>query len=176
MSRGETLASSNKRPTDIIIGKFTIDATLKSMLDSVSSGEFIKPTGQIASLHDTSCELDGFTVSALATHINDNGIEHDFKGILTVLCGHTERISSVPIAVLEQFSKLKDPRYFKWIEEVNDPDVAKYRILLRRMICEASINRDRQINPGSKQLTYFIIAMLISIAQSIKIKFIEKKM
>ena len=39
------------------------------------------------------------------------------------------------------------------------------------MICEATMNRDRSINPGSQSLTYFLIAMFISLAQSIKAKF-----
>ena len=60
---------------------------------------------------------------------------------------------------------------FKWVEEVNDPEVAKYRILLRRMVCEAACNRTRNISPSSVHLTKFLIAMFISIAQSIKSRF-----
>ena len=107
----------------------------------------------------------GFTVAALS--IQSGEIGHDLEGILSLLCGENERLSSVPIAVLVQFSELPDPRYFKWVEEVNDPEVAKYRFYDGGEVC----NRTRNISPSSVHLTKFLIAMFISIAQSIKSRF-----
>jgi hypothetical protein len=141
------------------------------MLDKVSSNTFTGPDQPIVGFHPTCGELDGCTVSVLGQQIEEKDIPHDFRGIVSLLCGETETYSSIPIAVLEQFTNLDDPRYFKWIDEVNNPDVAKYRLLLRRMVREAAMNRDRSISAGSTSLTYFLIAMFISLAQNIKSRF-----
>ncbi len=152
----------------IIVGQINHTA-LQEALTSVANGTFKELISSILSLHRTCGELDGYTAGALS--VQSGQIGHDLEGVLAFLCGESERNSSVPIAVLQQFSELPDPRYFKWVEEVNDPDVAKYRILLRRMICEAACNRTRNISPSSVHLTKFLIAMFISIAQSIKSRF-----
>ena len=138
------------------------------MLDKVASNTFTGPEQPIVGFHPTCGELDGCTVAVLGQQIEEKDIPHDFKGVVSLLCGETEEYSSIPIAVLEQFTDLDDPRYFKWIDEVNNPDVAKYRLLLRRMVREAVMNRDRNISGGSTSLTYFLIAMFISLAQNIK--------
>ena len=149
-----------------IVGQIHCSA-LQEALTSVANGTFNELISSILSLHGTCGELDGYTTAALTVQ----SFGHDLEGVLAFLCGVSERNSSVPIAVLTQFSELPDPRYFKWVEEVNDPEVAKYRILLRRMVCEAACNRTRNISPSSVYLTKFLIAMFISIAQSIKSRF-----
>ena len=142
---------------------------IQHSLEQVSSGTFNEPQLSIASLHGTCGELDGFTVSALSVQSGQHG--HDFEGVLAMLCGESEIHSSIPIAVLPQFSELDDPRHFKWIEEVNEPDVAKFRILLRRMVCEAACNRTRHISPASVHLSKFLLGLFLSVAQSIRIRF-----
>jgi len=138
------------------------------MLDKVASNSFTGPEQPIVGFHPTCGELDGCTVAVLGQQIDEKDISHDFKGVVSLLCGETETYSSIPIAVLEHFTDLDDPRYFKWIDEVNNPEVAKYRLLLRRMVKEAVMNRSRNISGGSTSLTYFLIAMFISLAQNIK--------
>lgn len=154
-----------------VIGQLIVNEQLIEMLNGVANGTYKGPQQHIMDLHETCSILDGITVSALGTH--SAKILHELSGpaSVAILCGESEHVSSVPIAILDIFTKIKDPRYFKWFDEVNNPDVAKFRILLRRMICEATMNRDRSINPGSKSLTYFLISMFISLAQSIKSKF-----
>jgi len=154
-----------------VIGQLIVNEQLIEMLNGVANGTYKGPQQNIMELHGTCNELDGITVSALGTH--SSKILHELAGpaSVAILCGESEHVSSVPIANLDIFTKIKDPRHFKWFDEVNNADVAKFRILLRRMICEATMNRDRSINPGSQSLTYFLIAMFISLAQSIKVKF-----
>jgi len=154
-----------------VIGQLVVNEQLINMLNGVANGTYEGPQQHIMELHGKCNELDGITVSALGTH--SSKMLHELAGpaSVAILCGESEHVSSVPIAILDIFTNIKDPRYFKWFDEVNNPDVAKFRILLRRMVCEATMNRDRSINPGSKSLTYFLIAMFISLAQSIKVKF-----
>ena len=154
-----------------VIGQLIVTQQLIDILNEVANETYKGPEQYIMELHENCIELDGITVSALGTH--SSKIPHELSGpaSVAILCGESEHVSSVPIAILEIFTNIKDPRYFKWFDEVNNTNVAKFRILLRRMICEATMNRDRSINPGSKSLTYFLIAMFISLAQSIKEKF-----
>ena len=142
---------------------------IKEMLNDINNGRFVKRTLNILKLHSKCPSLDGFTLSILAETIKQNNVSHDMKGVLAVLCGNTETISSIPIAIDDTYSNIDDPTKFSFVE--NAVDNFKYRILLRRMICEASMNRERNISPGSKHLSYFIIAMLMSLANSIKEKF-----
>ena len=145
---------------------------MTEMLEEVSNNTFKKPKYQIASLHTKCAELDGFTVGALAQHIRDMEIDHELKeGPMTIVCGESETNTSVPIPLLDVFSKLEDPRHFKWIERVNDIDIAKFRLILRRMIPESVNGRKLNIKASSQSLTYFLISMFISVSQSIKIKF-----
>ena len=145
---------------------------MNEMLTEVSNNIFNKPKYQIASLHTKCAELDGFTVGALAQHIRDMDINHELKeGPMTIVCGESETNTSVPIPLLDIFSKLEDPRHFKWIERVNDIDIAKFRLILRRMIPESVNGRKLNIKASSQSLTYFLISMFISVSQSIKIKF-----
>jgi len=153
-----------------VIGQLVVNEQLINMLNGVSNGTYKGPQQHIMELHGTCNELDGITVSALGIH--SSKMSHELAGpaSVAILCGESEHVSSVPIAILDIFTTIKDPRHFKWFDEVNNTDVAKFRILLRRMICEATMNRDRSINPGSQSLTYFLISMFISLAQSIKVK------
>ena len=145
---------------------------MTEMLEEVSNNTFKKPKYQIASLHTKCAELDGFTVGALAQHIRDMDIDHELKeGPMTIVCGESETNTSVPIPLLDVFSTLEDPRHFKWIERVNDIDIAKFRLILRRMIPESVNGRTLNIKASSQSLTYFLISMFISVSQSIKIKF-----
>ena len=141
---------------------------IHNMLDKVASNDFTGPEQPIIGFHPTCGELDGCTVAVLGQQIEEKGIQHDLKGVVSMLCGETEDRSSIPVAVLHQFTEIDNPLHFKWIDEVNNPDVAKYRLLLRRMVCEATLNRSRSIGGGSTSLTYFLIAIFISLAQSIK--------
>ena len=154
-----------------VIGQLIVNERLIEMLNGVANGTYEGPQQYIMELHGTCNELDGITVSALGEHSSKMLHELNGPASVAILCGESDHVSSVPIAILDIFTSIKDPRYFKWFDEVNNPDVSKFRILLRRMICEATMNRDRSISPGSKSLTYFLIAMFISLAQSIKVKF-----
>lgn len=150
-----------------VIGQLVVNQELIDMLNSVSNETYTGSNEHIMDIHKTCNELDGFTVSALIEH--SAKVNHELNGGgVAMLCGESEHVSSVAIAILSIFTDIKDPRYFKWFDEVNNINIAKFRILLRRMICEATINRDRNIKPSSKSLTYFLIAMFISLAQSIR--------
>jgi hypothetical protein len=141
---------------------------LNDMLDKVASNDFTGPEQPIVGFHPTCGELDGCTVAVLSQQIEEKDIQHDLKGVVSMLCGESENRSSIPVAVLHQFTEMDNPLHFKWIDEVNNPDVAKYRLLLRRMVCEATLNRSRSISGGATSLTYFLIAIFISLSQSIK--------
>jgi len=146
-------------------------SVISELLKQVSNNTFTK-SSNVASLHNTCSELDGTTVAALTQHINDMGIDHYLKEAPGVIvCGVSERNSCIPIAVIPQFSELDDPRHFKWIERVNDIEIAKYRLILRRIIPESANGRSLNIKGSSKSLTYFLISMFISVAQNIKSKF-----
>ena len=77
-------------------------------------------------------------------------------------------MSSIP-TVNDVYSTMSDPSF--GIENTLDIEIAKYRILLRRMICEAYMNRTRSISGGSPALSYFLVALFVSIAQSIRCMF-----
>lgn len=155
-----------------VVGDFKLGDSMMRMLDKVADSSFGEPESDIAVIHDTCSELDGLTVAALGQQVETNDISHPFRGSgLSILCGHATRNSSVPIAILDVFSDMKDPRHFKWIDRSLDEEISKYRILLRKMIISAFTNRDRQISPGSITLTKFLVAMFMSIAKSIRSKF-----
>ena len=81
-----------------IIGQISNPGHLNTMLNDVSKDTFKIPHSPILRLHDKCNELDGFTVAALAEQ--SQAVSHELKGVLGLLCGASERMSSVPIAVL----------------------------------------------------------------------------
>lgn len=109
--------------------------------------------------------LDSSTMPCLIESGGTQG-DHPLNGSATLaFCSQGQ--SLIPIPLLKKYVKAKSIGSFTWMEECDLPEVSIYRILMRSMICRATTCRQFNISPGSKDLTLFLIYLLLNLIHSI---------
>jgi hypothetical protein len=115
---------------------------------------------QITNISDNLQYLDPISVNAIKDVATEVTPLHGDKNSLVIV--NPQRGPAIPFPLLKKYVDLKDPSTIFWIEEANDPTVAKLRILLRGTISGATASRTYNIQPQSRDLGYGVLHMILS--------------
>lgn len=80
--------------------------------------------------------------------------------------GEARTCASIPLLLIDKHIKMVHP-ITDWINECNAEEVAMFRILLRGTIANATSSRTCGISPGSRDLTYLLIHIVLCTMEGI---------
>ena len=111
--------------------------------------------------------LDALTATCLLQLTQGQGALHsvDNSVCLAIPESNTSQRAAVLIPLLDKFVDMKNPYYGNWINLCNDPDIATFRLVMRRTFEKASVGRDlpNKIDSASKDLGWGIVNIYLDI-------------
>eukprot|EP00092_Neocalanus_flemingeri_P014469 GFUD01015613.1.p1 GENE.GFUD01015613.1~~GFUD01015613.1.p1 ORF type:complete len:859 (-),score=232.24 GFUD01015613.1:367-2922(-) len=111
--------------------------------------------------------LDALTATCILQLTCGSGPLHSLDNSVTLSIPESNAggRGAVLIPLLDMFVQMRDPYKGNWINLCNDPDVAMFRLIMRRTFIQASIGRElsQQIDTSSKDLGWGMVNIYLSL-------------
>ena len=156
-----------------VVGKNTIKEKLISETMERMQGTIFRPSITVAGHHDLlqlssrMQMLDALTATCILEITSGSGPLRPVDNSLTLAIPEANSGSrgAVLLPLMDMFVEMRNPYTGNWINLCNNPDVAMFRLLMRKTFIKASIGRDLmpQINESSTALGWGMVNIYLDL-------------